>query len=66
MRTSKQIKLDLDSQKIKNIINALSFGESILEDYYGKSWSDEINSKLKIIQKDLEEKREKRTVDLTL
>ena len=33
---SEKIKLDLDIQKIKNIINAMSFGESILEDYYGK------------------------------
>ena len=54
---SEKVKLDLDIQKIKNIINALSFGESILEDYYGKNWHEEINSKLKVIQKDLEKKR---------
>ena len=54
---SEKIKLDLDIQKIKNIINAMSFSESILEDYYGKNWHEEINSKLKVIQKDLENKR---------
>ena len=54
---SEKVKLDLDIQKIKNIINAMSFGESILEDYYGKNWHEEINSKLKVIQKDLENKR---------
>ncbi|MEE2745002.1 MAG: hypothetical protein VYD54_13905 [Bdellovibrionota bacterium] len=54
---SEKVKLDLDIQKIKNIINALSFGESILEDYYGKNWHEDINSKLKVIQKDLEKKR---------
>ena len=54
---SEKAKLDLDIQKIKNIINALSFGESILEDYYGKNWNEDINSKLKVIQKDLEKKR---------
>ncbi|MDC0255995.1 hypothetical protein OAK75_13945 [Bacteriovoracales bacterium] len=54
---SEKIKLDLDIQKIKNIINAMSFGEFILEDYYGKNWHEEINSKLKAIQKDLENKK---------
>ena len=63
---SEKIKMDLDIQKIKKIINALSFGESILEDYYGKSWSEEINGKLKVIQKDLEEKRKKRPVELSM
>jgi hypothetical protein len=66
MIEKEKIELDLDIQKIKKIINALSFGESILKDYYGKSWSDEVNSKLKIIQKDLEKKRKKRPVELSL
>ena len=66
MSQNGKIKLELDIQKIKKIINALSFGESILEDYYGKNWSDEVNSKLKIIQKDLEKKRKKRPVELSL
>ena len=66
MIENEKIELDLDIQKIKKIINALSFGESILRDYYGKNWSDEVNSKLKIIQKDLEKKRKKRPVELSL
>ena len=66
MIENEKIELDLDIQKIKKIINALSFGESILEDYYGKKWSDEVNSKLKLIQKDLEKKRKKRPVELSL
>jgi hypothetical protein len=66
MKTNETIRLDLDIQKTKKIINALSFGQSILEDYYGKDWSDEINSKLKAIQKDLEKKRKNSSVELSL